>query len=267
MTVRGRHVMLQGLALRHVGDEGLAVLREFRPSQVARLECSFPASPAVVEATLRTGFPPSGHGLLFAHDELLRPDRIGDLHTRIDAAGDPGSALRALLESHQESELLLVSGAPPQAHGLRALQIDDTNLAEAGFTLTVDESFALCAPTTQGKELPLQFIERWLDTPGIERVLAPTQESAGSWMAPPDRGWILVAEAGYHFGTGSRATGHRRAQGNQAAVLLAFGPAWARDWPDTVHDWRVAPTLLAAIGQPVQGFFDRPLPTTEQLRG
>ena len=267
--------MIPGLCQRHLEGGWLPSLREFVPQQTTRLVCSFPATIAVTETTILTGSPPLRHGVLFAGEESRLPELIAGHHSRLDVlldANDPAVALgqldaelRQILSSLAPSELLLVSGAPSGQEQTRHVQLDTEGLEEAGFSLHIDDAFALCKPERESTPLPDPLLQRWLDCPGVERVLSPSLESAGGWMAPDDRGWLVVAEPGYSFSGHSPAFGHREPAAGADAVLLAWGPSWAEDWPEAVHDWRIAPTLLAAAGESFAGCFDRPLPGSNTL--
>ena len=270
-----RHLMIPGLCQRHLEGGWLPSLREFIPRQQARLVCSFPATVAVTETTILTGNPPVRHGVLFTGEESRVPNLIGAIHSRLDTlldANDPATTLnrldaelRRVLDGHPANQLLLVSGAPPVQDRPRHVELNTGGLEEAGFELRIDHAFALCTPKYESTPLPKTLLDRWLDCPGVERVLLPSDDSAGAWMAPADRGWLILAEPGCSFSAESQGSGHREPGPGADAVLLAFGPTWAEDWPDAVHDWRIAPTLLSAAGESFAGCFDRPLPGSESL--
>jgi hypothetical protein len=213
---------------------------------------SFPATIAAQEATLLTGTPPSVHGVLFDGEEPHVPILIGEWHERVDA-GDMADLEARILAEAAGADLLLVSGCPVGDRVERV--IDPVPGAPDGFRLHLDDSFALCEPAEA--RVPAEVVDAWLRTPGIERVLAPAAESAGAWGAPSGRGWILVAERGWAFRESRVAFG--RIDPAFDPVLLAFGPAWSTPWPAAVHDWRIAPTLLAAVGESTDGCFDTPL--------
>jgi hypothetical protein len=220
-------------------------------------------------------------------DEPLKPlvaaecsTRIDDLAEAIGPDGIGGRAEQAALEILDErlasrlaelapGDLLLLSGGPTWQDCPRVTDpLDLPGLTEAGFRLRVEDAFALCEPTASNLTLPSHFLDEWLARPGVERILAPDRESAGSWYAPSDRGWIIVAEPGTSFRPQAAVCGHREpARPEDASVLLAFGPAWPGPWPDTVHDWRVAPTLLAADRGSAPSAADLPLPGSEALAG
>ena len=120
-------------------------------------------------------------------------------------------------------------------------------------------------PDDDDHELPAGTLDGWLRTRGVERVLAPSVESAGAWMAPVDRGWLLVAEPGWGFRDSSAPFGRSEPERGREALLLAYGPTWTAEWPDSIHDWRVTPTLLAARGEASDACFDRPLAAAESL--
>ena len=253
-----RHLMIPGLQRRHIEGGWLASLREYVPRQSARLICSFPATVAVTETTILTGNPPVRHGVLFEGEESRVPGLIDAVHSRLDTfleTSDPVTALirldaelRRILAARSADQLLLVSGAPPGQERTRQVELSTDGLEEAGFELRIDDAFALCTPKQGSIPLPKPLLERWLDCPGVERVLSPAADSAGAWMAPTDRGWFILAEPGCSFSAGPSGFGHREPAPGSEAVLLAFGPRWAEDWPDAVHDWRIAPTLLSAAG-------------------
>ena len=271
-----RHLMIPGLQQSHLDGGWLPSLREFVPRQRARLVCSFPATVAVTETTILTGNPPVRHGVLFAGEESRVPGLIDAWHSRLDTlldAGNPDTALerldrdlRRILDGHSPDQLLLVSAAPAGQERPHRVELPDDGLLEkAGFELQIEDAFALCTPKQESTVIPEALIDRWLDCAGVERVLSPTADSAGSWMAPPHRGWLILAEPGYSFSENSPGFGHREPGPGADSMLLAFGPRWAADWPEAVHDWRIAPTLLAAAGEPVAGCFDRPLPSSDAL--
>jgi hypothetical protein len=267
--------MIPGLCQLHLRGGWLPSLREFIPQQTARLVCSFPATITVTETTILTGNPPLLHGVLFPGEESRLSGLIAGQHSRLDTildATDPATAfarldaeLREILSGLAPGDLLLVSGAPSGQEYARRVQLDTEGLEEAGFSLHADDAFSLCAPNRKSTPLPDPLIQRWLDCPGVERVLCPTLESAGGWMAPDDRGWLIVAEPGFSFSEHSPTFGHREPTVGADSVLLAWGPTWAEDWPESVHDWRIAPTLLAASGESLAGCFDRPLPASDTL--
>jgi hypothetical protein len=225
--------------------------------QTARLVSSFPTTLATQQASLITGAPPSEHGVLFPEDTSRLPALIEPWHEVEDSLLRGGSAeeLRArILERADACDVLLVSGCPI-GEPVRRI-IEPAPRQPEGFQLRIDDSFALCEPGTDRDSLPAALLDEWLGTPGIERVLAPTPESAGAWMAPAERGWVLVAERGWAFRDTDLAFG-RHDCGN--AVLLAFGSPWPQQWPTSVHDWRVAPTLLELVGRDGSGCFDAAL--------
>jgi hypothetical protein len=267
--------MIPGLCGRHLEGAWLPTLREFIPKQKARLICSFPSTVAVTETTILTGNPPVHHGVLFEGEESRLPGLIDAIHSRLDTlldASDPGAALtrldtelRRVLDGHSADQLLLVSGAPPAQNPTRHVELNTEGLEKAGFELRIDHAFALCTPLQRSAPLPESLLQQWLNCSGVERVLAPTPDSAAAWMAPADRGWLILAEPGCSFSGNSSGPGHREPEPGADAVLLAFGPEWAEDWPEAVHDWRIAPTLLAAAGESLASCFDRPLPASEAL--
>lgn len=269
--MNARHLMIPGLSAAHLDQDRLSAFRDFVPRQRTHLVCSFPPTISAVETTLCTGVPPVQHGVLFPDEAASVPDQLGPRHDRLDhLLEDAGSgfaeldgALREVLGSVTREELLIVSGAPIPTRPHRI--IDGTPEAPEGFRIRLDDAFALCTPDRPDAELPSAVIDTWLLTPGIERVLAPVDESAAAWMAPRDRGWILVAEPGWGFREAPALYGHREPERGSGGVLLAFGPEWPLGWPDSVHDWRVAPTLLAACGESWDACFDRPLAGADVL--
>ena len=269
-----RHLMIPGLCRRHLEGGWLPSLREFVPQQRARLVCSFPATVAVTETTILTGNPPVRHGVLFGDEESRVPGLIEAIHSRLDTlldAGDPAAALtrldeelRLVLERHPADQLLLVSGAPPEQDRTRHVDLNTDGLEKTGFELRIDHAFALCTSREGSTVLPESLLHRWLDCSGVERVLSPTADSTGAWMAPTDRGWLILAEPGCSFSGDSRGFGHREPGPGADAVLMAFGPKWDENWPGAVHDWRIAPTLLNAAGKSFEGCLDRPLPARDR---
>jgi hypothetical protein len=249
-----RHLMVPDLDLETVERAGLAS----RAERCARLVSSFPSTVAAQEATLLTGSPPATHGVLFAGEAPRIPRLIESWHERVDGLTDGGriEEIRArILESAEKADVLLVSGCPVGDAVERV--VEPVPAAPDGLRLQLEDAFALCELATEGTAVPQGLIDEWLRTPGIERVLAPSAESAGAWMAPPDRGWILVAERGWAFRPCARAFG--RIDPRRSPVLLAFGEPWAAPWPASVHDWRVAPTVLALAGADPSGCADAPL--------
>lgn len=256
-----RHFMIPGLSFEEADRCGLTSVA----ARSTQLVSSFPATLAAQEATLLTGTPPSAHGVLFPGEDARRPLLIEPWHERDDSLLGDHSTLdlrdRILAEADQV-DLLLVSGCPNGTPTARI--VDPSPVAPAGFSLRLDDTFALCSPDEPDRPLPPGVMDSWLAIPGIERVLAPSAESAGAWMAPADRGWILVAEQGWAFRAAMQTFG--RLDG-PAGVLLAFGRPWPVDWPAGVHDWRVAPTILELAGQDASDCFDRPLEGARGLRG
>lgn len=255
--MRARHLHLPGLHTGLLASGRLPVLQEFPPTGLARMALSFGRSVAILDTTLRTGMPPSRHGVLFAGEPSQEPDRLTDTHFLHDAStpDEIDAALSNAIDHLADGQLLLVSGGPVHAAAPGLVEID-----AGGLALRCDRDFALAPCDPQNAELDPALRDRWLRTPGVARILAPTTESAGGWMAPIDRGWLILPEPGWRMaGDGAGTPGH--------AVLLAFGPAWTIPWPDAVHDWRVTPTLLAANGNDHMPTYDRPLPGLPALQG
>lgn len=264
--MRAEHLFIPGLNSDLVDGGWLPVLSEFVPRERARLVGSFARSVTILETTLVTGTPPLHHGVLFEGETSRHPRILDRVHTRSGAASarEIEQVLRDQLDTLGEDDLLIVCGGGQTRLPARVVEPDTAGLSEAGFRMHRDANFALCESQGAGRPIPTQMVDQWLRTPGIERVLAPSTESAGSWMAPADRGWILLPEPGWRFApTGSDLTPPPTGD----AVILAFGIRWEQKWPDAVHDWRVAPTLLAAAGQPAEAGFDRPLPGLPRPRG
>ena len=194
-----RHLMVPGLSSADIERGALRGLIDSGTSR-ARLVSSFPPTVAAQEATLLTGAPPSHHGVLFPDDAPRVPSLIDAWHERLDTLVDGGGfevLEPTLRKAVDEAEVVLVSGCPTT--GRPEWVVDPVPAAPHGFRLRLDDTFALCEPVAGSQTLPEGFVDACLRTPGIERVLAPTPESAGAWMAPPDRGWILVAEQGWAF--------------------------------------------------------------------
>jgi hypothetical protein len=263
--VKVRHLMVPGLSARHLEQAELRELLGRDDTMRSELVSSFPATLAVQETTLLTGWPPRRHGVLFGGEDSRVPELIRPWHARADLLLEGGSLadLAARLDEEvSRHDALLVSGAPVGQPGCRP--IGAIPAAPEGFRLQLSDCFALCTPLRAGTELPGTVIDEWLRTPGIERVLAPSGESAGAWMAPDDRGWILVTERGWQFGDAEVAYGRPESDG---AVLLGLGMRWPSPWPSAVHDWRVAPTVLALAGEPPDDDLDAPLDGAAQLGG
>jgi hypothetical protein len=258
-----RHLMVPGLTATDVDHGALGGLVGDETPR-ARLVSSFPATVPVQETTLRTGAPPSVHGVLFGEEPPRTPSLIDPWHERLDLLleGAGFAALEhRLREELERADVLLVSGCPVPARARRIVQ--PTPVAPDGFRLRVEDTFILCEPLQDGSSLPRTTIDAWLRTDGIERVLAPTAESAGAWMAPTDRGWILVASADWSFREAGRVFG--RMEPDEAPVLLALGRAWPSTWPGAVHDWRVAPTVLVVAGTDASACFDAPLEGADRM--
>jgi hypothetical protein len=251
--VKARHLMVPGLSMEAATRCGL----NDTATRVARMVSSFPATLAAQQATLLTGSPPSEHGVLFAEDTSRLPALIEPWHAIDDSllrGGSIEAVKLSILDAAESVDVLLVSGCPIGEAVDRI--VHPAVSAPDGFRITVEDVFVLCEPTDPDRALPQLVIDEWLRTPGIERILAPAAESAGAWMAPSDRGWILVAERGWSFRKTAEAVG--RTDGTDP-VLLAFGRPWPAAWPTSVHDWRVAPTLLELLGQDGSGCFDAAL--------
>ena len=99
--------------------------------------------------------------------------------------------------------------------------------------------------------------DRILDHPGVARVLG--ERALELHLAPPDRGWAVVCQSAWSFGPDrTRAIAVDPASPHAPAVL-GWSPAPA-DWPSAIHDYRLGPTLLRALGEPRVQAFDGPLP-------
>lgn len=269
--MRVRHLLLPGLGSGHLDAGGLEELDRWPVRARARLVHSFGRSRATVEATLRCGVPPRDHGVLFDGEPPRRPQLLDEtLHRRDDALLDEptlsgqlrrlAAILRPELDELGPEGLLLVSSGPAGRPG-RRVDLPESALADAGLRLRAMPAFALCEPAGPAGSMPPGLRDALLDTAGVARILSPSAESAGAWMAPADRGTILLPEPGWAFAPDAAPP----LPGDP--VLLAFGPDWPGRWPDAVHDWRVAPTLLAAGGSPLDSPFDEPLAGAERLRG
>jgi len=260
-----RHLMVTGLSTVDLDQGALRRLLDQNSSR-ARLVSSFPATVAAQEATLLTGAPPVMHGVLFAGEATRMPSLIGAWHTRIDMLVE-GRSFDELEERLRDelgrADLVLVSGCPTGDRTVRV--VDPLPVAPAGFRLRIDDTFILCEAVEGGTSLPPGAVDEWLRTPGIERVLAPSAESSGAWMGPVDRGWILVAERGWAFRETTFAFG--RIDPQRPGVLLALGRRWPAAWPEAVHDWRIAPTILAAAGEDAGQCNDTPIDGADRLEG
>lgn len=265
-----RHLLLDGLGSDHLDGGWLQTLVHHPVQRRARLVHSFGASGAAIDATIRTGSPPREHGVLFADEVPARALLAEPLHRReaplpaestmAEQVSRLDSILAEVLDRAEPGELILVSsgvGGNPHA---RVVDLPVAAIEAEGLNLRVEPGFALCTPANANARPTPGLRAQILDTPGIERILDPTAESAGAWMAPADRGWILLPEPGCRF------PGTPPAPTPGGPVLLAFGPRWPGPWPEAVHDWRVAPTLLSALGLDRSACFDEPLAGADQLR-
>lgn len=258
-----RHLMVPGLTATGIDHGALGGLLDSE-SPRARLVSSFPAALPVQEMTLRTGAPPSVHGVLFEGESPRVPCLIDPWHERLDLLmeGAGSAALeRRLRDELDRNDLLILSGCPVPEPARRIVQ--PTPMAPDGFRLRFEDTFVLCEPLEGGLTLPRTTMDAWLRTNGIERVLAPSPESAGAWMAPADRGWILVASPDWAFREAGPVFGHMEPR--EAPVLLALGRAWPSAWPGAIHDWRVAPTVLAAAGADPSACFDAPIEGADRM--
>lgn len=262
-------------------------------THTARLELGFPALPDPVAATLRSGIPAAGHGVLgpdraslapewiraFASthgpDSLLLTGEDAEARRFWDDAPDP--ALLVLRDRSLEPDL--VRGADPDPTGLDA-RVAGWLTAGADLALVaggpvwsrvhrvvplgprlaelLDDQVPWRAESAlariEGGD-PAVLRDGLVGIAGVERVLGPS--ALALLQATPDDAGIsfVVAESGHTFTPGARGVGHLAP--DHAPVLLGRGPG--TKWPRAVHDLRVAPTLAAALGQPTDAFGDTPL--------
>jgi hypothetical protein len=267
--VATHHLFVPGMGSAHLDGDWLRALDRHPIRRCARLVHAFGFSTAAVETTLRTGYPPRVHGVLFPGDLPRVPDLLGEIHQRNDSLLSESSRsvqvrlLNAILDDllQRPGDLVLVSSGPELRSSHRVAELPRSAIDGSGLRVRTHDHFALCESVSSGAAMTPELRDELLRTRGVARVLDPTEESAGAWMAPADRGWILMAEPDWSFD-------HPRPGGSPGGpLLLAFGPEWKRRWPDSVHDWRVAPTLLRALGRPAAASFDEPLDGAESLRG
>ncbi len=102
-------------------------------------------------------------------------------------------------------------------------------------------------------ELPTQWKDEILRERGVERILwerglelfgAPSQEpaSARNYLA-------VVLDRGVEFGSSSGPETSTAAEEEDPPILLAWGDPRVPPWPQAVHDYRVGPTVLSAVGR------------------
>lgn len=98
--------------------------------------------------------------------------------------------------------------------------------------------------------------DRILAHEGVERILGG--RGLELHLAPPARGWAVVCERGWTFGTGRTRPSPADTDPPDAPAVLGWGAEDAV-WPAAVHDHRLGPTLAGAVGSPVEKSFDHPL--------
>lgn len=246
-----RHLMVPGLARRHLDTGWLRVTADDPPDRRSDLVATFPFSVATVEATLLTGRTPREHGRLFDDDPLAAPrvDAVGavehtvdlDLAHALTTADRRSDAERNALIALDERIValraaggpLFVTGAPALGRVQGRVDLDVDGLVASGSMARLDHR-------PDGAERAAL-----LATPGVERIL--TGDGLRSWHGP-DLPAVLVAETGWAFDGGRAAFGRREVDDEgDTPVILAWGTS-GRPWPAAVHDLRVAPTLARAAG-------------------
>jgi len=262
-------------------------------TRTARLELGFPALPDAVAATLRSGQTPAVHGILGEDAAALAPEWMrefagthgGDaLRVTAEAeearrfwhdAGDPallvlrdrglvatllrgGTPDLAALDARvaawlgADADLALVAGGPALSPVHRVVPLGPrlAELLDDGVTWRAESALA----RIEGGD-PTALRDGLVGIAGVERVLGPSAlhllqaTPAGSPVS------FVVAEPGVSFTPGARGVGHL----DPAASPVLLGAGSVGKWPRAVHDLRVAPTLAAALGRPLDGFADSPL--------
>lgn len=250
-----RHLMVPGLARRHLDTGWLRVTADDPPDRRSDLVATFPFSVATVEATLLTGRTPREHRRLFDDDPLAAPrvDAVGavehtvdlDLAHALQSEGFDSDSERDALGAVSEriarlraaGVALLVTGAPAFGRVDAIVELEVAGLAASG------------AMAGLGHVPDAAERAGLLATPGVERIL--TGEGLRSWHGP-DLPAVLVAEPGWSFTRTRAAVGRREVdEEGHTPVVLAWG-APGRAWPAAVHDVRVAPTLAHLAG--IDGF-------------
>ncbi|HKK71739.1 MAG TPA: hypothetical protein VKA86_11020 [Candidatus Krumholzibacteria bacterium] len=257
------HLMVPGLARRHLDTGWLRVTVDDPPDRRAELVATFPFSIASLEATLLTGRTPREHGRLHVSDHFggERVDATGAVEHEVDDA-----IARALLvdgfgsEAERKASVqvnahivrlrssgvpVVITGGPAFARVDRMPALERAAICSGGAMAAVDR-----APGPAERAALLA-------TPGVERLLEG--DGLRSWHGP-DLPAVLVAEPGWSFTEGRAAVGHREIDDDRdAAVVLAWG-AGDGPWPAAVHDLRVAPTLARVAGIEDFEATDGPLP-------
>lgn len=267
------HLMVPGLARRHL--DGLlahGVLAQHPPQRRADLVVSFPATCANVEATLLSGRTALGRGTVARVGLGPGTHALAGIANGVEVGTEPGPATRdralhRVLDGLQEALVLEGHGSTGERRALEELdRILGAFLVRAAALVlsgapalqAVSRSVTLpeelrAACWTEGALAGLpagvspEMQEALLRQVGVERVLQG--EALESWGAPAGAGAIVLAEPGASFTPGHAANGHREIlDPDQTPVFLAWGVRTAAAWPPAVHDYRVGPTLTAALG-------------------
>ena len=171
---------------------------------------------------------------------VLEP--LGELPDSIEVARVPrdsiAEALRDRIAALPTDAVLWVVGGPLALRCER--RIDAPDGARPAGSL----AYLAAEPTPVERD-------RLLRMPGIERVLAGDSIRTLGLAGP-----LVVAELGTSFEDGPRCFGH---PDGAIGSLLVYGEIDGPDWPASVHDTRIAPTLARLAGREDTGFEDRPL--------
>lgn len=275
-------VFLPGLSQRLLREEALPWLASVRdPRHVSELVPPFPCLPDVVIHSALCGQSPAVHGRVLSRDTVdssIHAPSVAEfapqLRVRVDGrlleharaegldslarstvAAELDDELRALFESREDGELLLLAGVACARAATERIQWERLPHANAG-EVAVESAILRfrCAQAARRDEvrealLRLRGVERVLEGEALE-VLGVRSENGGQLLA--------LAREGFSFEEERASVGSLVCRPQEEGILLGLCCRTPGAWPSKLHALRLAPSLAAYLERATAGYADRP---------